>query len=148
MRTNHYWIESGQLDCDVAAGSDTLLATTGGGEKVGPVQRYIKVRLQEFPKLRAQRLFDEVRAAGCGRGHSRCSPPRLRDAGYAHRDKQTAGGLSVRGASGSCALVVLLSYARLLSFRFYWTQTMALLTAGLECAFEWLGPFPEELLFN
>ena len=39
--------------------------------KLDPYKGIIKARLQEFPKLSAQRLFDEVRAAGYGGGYSR-----------------------------------------------------------------------------
>ena len=46
------------------------------------------------------------------------------------------------------ALVVVLSYSRLLWLRFYRTQTMAVLTDGLESAFERFGGVPEELLFD
>ena len=37
-RTIHYWIDSGQLDRDLATEPDALLATTGGREPAGPLQ--------------------------------------------------------------------------------------------------------------
>ena len=46
------------------------------------------------------------------------------------------------------ALVVVLSHSRLLWLRFYRRQTMAVLTAGLESAFERFGGVPMELLFD
>ena len=46
------------------------------------------------------------------------------------------------------ALVVVLSYSRLLWLRFYRAQTMAVLTEGLETAFERFGGVPEEPLFD
>ena len=41
-----------------------------------------------------------------------------------------------------------MSYSRLLWLRFYRTQTMAVLTGGLESAFERFGGVPDELLFD
>ena len=46
------------------------------------------------------------------------------------------------------ALVVVLSHSRLLWLRFYRRQTMAVLTAALESAFERFGGVPMELLFD
>ena len=46
------------------------------------------------------------------------------------------------------ALVVVLSHSRLLWLRFYRRQTMAVLTGGLETAFERFGGVPKELLFD
>ena len=46
------------------------------------------------------------------------------------------------------ALVMVLSYSRLLWLRFYRRQTMAVLIEGLESAFGWLGGVPQELLFD
>ena len=46
------------------------------------------------------------------------------------------------------ALLVVLSYSRLLWLRFYRRQTMAVLTDGLESAFARFGGVPKELLFD
>ena len=46
------------------------------------------------------------------------------------------------------ALVVVLSHSRLLWLRFYRTQSMAVLTGGLQSAFERFGGVPDELLFD
>ena len=46
------------------------------------------------------------------------------------------------------ALVVVLSHSRLLWLCFYGRQTMAVLTGGLETAFERFGGVPKELLFD
>ena len=46
------------------------------------------------------------------------------------------------------ALVVVLSYSRLLWLRFYRTQTMGVLTGGLEIAFERFGGVAEDQLFD
>ena len=47
-----------------------LLAAAGGGAQAGPLQAIINSRLDEFPGLSAQRLFDEVRAAGYPGGYT------------------------------------------------------------------------------
>ena len=46
------------------------------------------------------------------------------------------------------ALVIVLSYSRLLWLQFYTRQTMPVLMEGLESAFDRFGGVPEELLFD
>ena len=46
------------------------------------------------------------------------------------------------------ALLVVLSYSRLLWLRFYRRQTMAVLIDGLKSAFARFGGVPRELLFD
>ena len=63
-RTIHYWIESGQLDRDLVRGQTRYTPRPAVASKLDPYKDIIEARLREFPKLSAQRLFDEVRAAG------------------------------------------------------------------------------------
>ena len=70
-RTIHYWIDSGQLDRDLATGQTRYSPRPAVASQLDPYKGIIEVRLQEFPKLSAQRLFDEVRAAGYAGGYSR-----------------------------------------------------------------------------
>ncbi len=64
-RTIRYWIESGQLDRDLSAGGTRYAARPRVAHKLDPCAEIIDARLEEFPKLSARRLFEEVRAAGC-----------------------------------------------------------------------------------
>ena len=125
-----------------------------------PTRGIIDSRLEEFPGLSAQRLFDEVRAAGYPGGYSR-----VRDYVRAVRPREPTESVvrfeTPAGHQGQVdfatvtlpwgrrhALVVVLSYSRLLWLCFYRRQTMAVLTAGLERAFARFGGVPKELLFD
>ena len=70
-RTIHYWVESGQLDGDMEAGAARYSPRPPAGWKLDSHKGIIRNRLDEFPKLSAQRLFEEVRAAGYPGGYSR-----------------------------------------------------------------------------
>ena len=54
-RTIHYWIESGQLDRDLATGHARYWPRAPVASKLDPYKGIIEARLQEFPKLSAQR---------------------------------------------------------------------------------------------
>ena len=70
-RTIHYWIETGQLDRDLAAGRTRQAPRRRAKHKLDPFKGIIDDRLREFPQLSARRLFDEVRAAGYPGGYGR-----------------------------------------------------------------------------
>ena len=70
-RTIHRWVESGQLDVDLSSGEARYSPRPRPPHKLDPYKELIEVRLGEFPKLSAKRLFDEVRAAGYDGGYSR-----------------------------------------------------------------------------
>ena len=160
QRTIHYWIESGQLDRDLATGQTSYAPRLAVASKLDPYKGIIEARLQEFPKLSAQRLFDEISAAGYAGGYSRVRDyvrmvrpqepldPVVRFETPAARQGQVVFGRFVLSWGARYALVVVLSYSRLLWLRFYRTQTMEVLTDGLESAFERFGGVPEELLFD
>ena len=159
-RTIHYWIDSGQLDRDLATGQTRYSPRPAVASQLDPYKGIIEVRLQEFPKLSAQRLFDEVRAAGYAGGYSRVRDyvrtvrpqepldPVVRFETPAGRQGQVDFVRFVLPWGSRYALVVVLSYSRLLWLRFYRTQTMAVLTGGLQSAFERFGGVPDELLFD
>ena len=67
-RTLHNWVDTGQLDRDLAAGTRGYSPRPPVAHKLDPYKAIIDARLEAFPKLSAKRLFDEVRAAdypGC-----------------------------------------------------------------------------------
>ena len=70
-RTIHSWIESGQLDRDLSSGEARYTPRPRVAHKLDPYKGIIHARLEQFPKLSAQRLFDEVRTAGYPGGYSR-----------------------------------------------------------------------------
>ncbi len=70
-RTIHYWIEMGQLDRDLAAGTTRRAPGPQRKHKLDPFKGIIDDRLHEFPKLSAQRLFEELWAAGYAGGYTR-----------------------------------------------------------------------------
>ena len=128
--------------------------------KLDPYKGIIDTRLDEFPRLSAQRLFDEVRTAGYTGGYGR-----VRDYVYAVRPRdpveptirfETPPGRQGQVDFGTFtlpwgrrhALLVVLGHSRLLWLRFYQRQTMAVLIDGLENAFARFGGVPQELLFD
>ena len=70
-RTIYYWIAKGQLDRDLVAGGTLYTSRRQAKHKLDPYKEIIDTRLDEFPRLSAQRLFDEVRAAGYTGGYGR-----------------------------------------------------------------------------
>ena len=63
-RTIHNWVITGQLDRDLSAGARAYAPRPPVAHKLDPYKPIIDARLEEFPKLSAKRLFDEVHAAG------------------------------------------------------------------------------------
>ena len=159
-RTIHRWIESGQLDVDLSSGAARYSARPRVPHKLDPYKELIAVRLEEFPKLSAQRLFEEARAAGYEGGYSRVrdyvrevrprepeAPPVRFETPAGHQGQVDFGKFRLPWGSRH-ALLVVLGYSRLLWLRFYSRQTMPVLFAGLESAFERFGGVPRELLFD
>ena len=62
-RTIHNWVDTGQLDRDLAAGARGYSPRPPVAHKLDPYEAIIDARLEAFSKLSAKRLFDEVRAA-------------------------------------------------------------------------------------
>ena len=159
-RTIHEWVVTGQLDRDLSSGGSRYSPRPRVPHKLDPYAGIIDSRLEEFPGLSAQRLFDEVRAAGYPGGYSRvrdyvravrpreAPEPVVRFETPAGRQGQVDFATFTLPWGRRYALVVVLSHSRLLWLCFYPRQTMAVLTGGLETAFERFGGVPEELLFD
>ena len=159
-RTIHRWIASGQLDRDLTSGAASYSPRSRAPHKLDPYKELIDVRLAEFPKLSAKRLFDEVCAAGYDGGYSRVrdyvrevrprepleAPVRF-ETPPGHQGQVDFGAFRLPWGRRH-ALLVVLGYSRLLWLRFYSRQTMAVLHAGLESAFRRFGGVPRELLFD
>ena len=159
-RTSHEWVVTGQLDRDLSSGATRYSPRPPVPHKLDPYRRIIDARLEEFPELSEQRLFDEIRAAGY-RGRYR----RVRDYVRSVRPRPEVEAVgrfeTPAGHQGQAdfatfslpwgrrhALVVVLSHSRLLWLCFYCRQTMAVLIEGLEGAFAQFGGVPNELLFD
>ena len=159
-RTIHYWIETGQLDRDLAAGTTRQSPRRRREHKLDPYKGIIDARLNEFPKLSARRLFEEVRAAGYPGGYTRVYDyarqvrprepvePVVRFETPPGRQGQVDFGTFTLPWGRRHALLVVLGHSRLLWLRFYPRQTMAVLIDGLESAFARFGGVPQELLFD
>jgi len=159
-RTIHEWVVTGQLDRDLSSGASRYSPRPPVPHKLDPYRGIIDSRLEEFPGLSAQRLFDEIRAAGYPGGYSR-----VRDYVRSVRPRPEAEPVvrfeTPAGHQGQVdfatfslpwgrrhALLVVLSHSRLLWLCFYCRQTMAVLIEGLEGAFARFGGVPSELLFD
>jgi transposase len=159
-RTIYHWIETGQLDRELDDELVHYKARPPVAKKVDPYRGIIQTRLEEFPRLSAKRLFDEIRAAGYSGGYTQ-----LKEYVRAVRPTpapeplvrfETAPGHQAQVDFASFtlpwgrryALLVVLGYSRLLWMNFYARQTMQTLFRGLEAAFEFFGGVPAELLFD
>ena len=159
-RTIHYWIETGQLDRDLAAGTTRRAPRRRRKHKLDPYKGIIEERLREFPKLSAQRLFEEVQSAGYPGGYGRVNDyvrkvrprepvePLQRFETPPGRQGQVDFGTFALPWGRRHALLVVLGHSRLLWLRFYPRQTMTVLIEGLESAFVRFGGVPQELLFD
>ena len=159
-RTIHEWVVTGQLDRDLSSGGSRYSPRPPVPHKLDPYAGIIDSRLDEFPGLSAQRLYDEVRAAGYPGSYSRvrdyvravrpqeAPEPVVRFETPAGRQGQVDFATFTLPWGRRYALVVVLSHSRLLWLCFYRRQTMAVLTGGLETAFERFGGVPKELLFD
>jgi len=159
-RSIYHWIETGQLDRDLDNESVVYKPRPAVPRKLDPYKGIIQERLQAYPLLTAQRLFDEIRAAGYPGGYTQ-----LKDHVRAMRPRPPAEPVvrfeTPAGFQGQVdfatfklpwgrrhALLVVLGYSRLLWLRFYRRQSMETLFRGLESAFDFFGGVPEELLFD
>lgn len=159
-RTIHHWVESRQLDRDAEAGAARYSERPRVAHKLDPYKGIIDERLSEYPKLSAQRLFEEVRSAGYAGGYSRVRDY-VREARPAAPTEPVVRFETPAGWQGQVdfgefrlpwgrrhALMVVLGYSRLLWLRFYPRQTMDALFGGLEESFARFGGVPRELLFD
>lgn len=159
-RTVYHWIETEQLDRDL---DDEVVIYTPRppvARKLDAYRGIIQERLQSYPRLTAERIFEEIRAAGYAGGYTQIKEYvrgiRPRSIEEAVRRFETPPGFQgqVDYATFNLpwgrryALVVVLGYSRLLWLRFFPRQTMQALFAGLESAFQAFGGVPQELLFD
>ncbi|MXW52052.1 MAG: IS21 family transposase [Acidimicrobiaceae bacterium] len=159
-RTIYYWIAKGQLDRDLVAGGTRYASRPRANHKLDPYKAIINTRLEEFPRLSALRLFDEVREAGYTGAYGRVRDyvhevrprdpvePAVRFETPPGRQGQVDFGTFTLPWGRQHALLVVLGHSRLLWLRFYRRQTMAVLIDGLERAFTRFGGVPQELLFD
>lgn len=159
-RTVYYWANSGQLDREIDDEAVRYRPRPAVARKVDAFRGIVEMRLSEYPRLSAVRLFDEIKAAGYDGGYTqlkefvrqvRPMPPvdpvvRFETAPGHQAQVDFA---EFRLPWGKrYALVVVLGYSRLLWLQFFRRQTMAVLMRGLEEAFECFGGVTSELLFD
>ena len=159
-RTVYHWIETGQLDRDLDGQAARYRARPPVATRLDAYKGIIQARLEAFPLLSAQRLFEEVRAAGYPGGYTQLKEYVRQVRPAAPVDPvvrfETPPGYQGQVDFGTFqlpwgrryALLVVLGYSRLLWMRFYARQTLMTLIRGLESAFEFFGGVPQELLFD
>jgi transposase len=158
-RSIYRWIEADQLDRDLDGADVHYRARPPMARKIDPYRAIIEHRLEEFPKLSSVRLFEEVRAAGYVGGYTQLKE-------YVRSVRPVVVEPVVRfetppGHQGQVdfahfrlpwgrrwALLVVLSYSRLMWLRFFRRQDMGTLFSGLEQAFSFFSGVPQELLFD
>jgi len=159
-RTIHRWIREGQLDRDVDAGEVRYTARAPAPQKLDPYKPILLSRLEAYPELTATRLFAGVKAAGYAGGYDavkvfvRHHRPRTPAEPIVRFETDPGRQAQVDFARFQLpwgvryALVVVLSYSRLLWLRFFARQDMRTLFQGLEQALQSFGGVPRELLFD
>lgn len=159
-RTVYHWIETGQLDRDLDGQAARYRPRPPVATRLDPYKGIIQARLEAFPLLSAQRLFEEVRAAGYPGGYTQLKEyvrqvrpatpldPVVRFETPPGYQGQVDFGTFQLPWGRRYALLVVLGYSRLLWMRFYARQTLMTLIRGLESAFEFFGGVPQELLFD
>lgn len=159
-RTICRWLTTGQLDREVDTGQVPRPIRKAGPSKLDPFKAIIEQRLATYPELSAVRLLDEIRAAGYGGGISQLRafvqsvrPTHVPET-VIRFETEPGHQAQVDFAEFSFpwgkryALLVVLSYSRLLWVRFYERQDMRTLFQGLEEAFGFFRGVPRELLFD
>lgn len=158
--TIHRWIRAGDLERDVDAEAVRYRPRPPRPSKLDPYVPLLQERLTEYLELTGVRLFAEVRAAGYAGGVSqlRALVRRLRPvppiAELVRFETPPGHQAQVDFArfllpwGVRYALLVVLSYSRLLWLRFVLRQDLRTLLTGLEAAFASFGGVPRELLFD
>jgi transposase len=159
-RTVYHWIETGQLDRDLDSQEVHYGPRPVVPGQLEPYKPIIQARLEEYPLLTAQRLFEELRSAGYPGGYTQLKEYVRRVRPHTANEPvvrfETPPGFQGQVDFGTFqlpwgrrhALLVVLGYSRLLWMRFYARQTFTTLIRGLESAFEFFGGVPQELLFD
>ena len=159
-RTVHYWIETCQLDRELDDQTVDYKARAPVERKIDAYRGIVHARLEEFPKLSAVRIYEELRAAGYAGGYTqvkeyvRSARPRpvvepvVRFETPAGHQAQVDFAHFRLPWGQRWALLVVLGYSRLLWLRFFERQDMRVLFEGLEAAFDFFGGVPREILFD
>lgn len=159
-RTIYHWIETGQLDRDLDREPVQYKPRPPVPRKIDPYKAIIVSRLEEFPRLTATRLFQEIRAAGYTGGYTQVKEfvrqirPRPPEDPVIRFETPPGHQAQVDLAhfrfpwGRRYGLLVVLGYSRLLWLRFYARQDMHTLFSGLEEAFGFFGGVPQEILFD
>lgn len=159
-RTVYHWIETAQLGRDLDDDAVSYKPRPPVPTKLDPFKGIIEARLQMFPRLTAQRLFEEIRSDGYAGGYTQLKDY-VREIRPRELDDPVQRFETPAGFQGQVdfatfnlpwgrryALVVVLGYSRFLWLRFFARQSMQVLFAGLESAFGVFGGVPQELLFD
>lgn len=159
-RTVYHWIETAQLERELDDAAVIYKSRPPVSRKLDRYRGIIQARLQLHPLLTAQRLFEEIRSDGYAGGYTQIKDYvrriRPRDLDDTVRRFETPAGFQgqVDFATFNLpwgrryALIVVLGYSRLLWLKFFSRQSMQVLFAGLESAFNAFGGVPQELLFD
>jgi len=154
-RTVYHWIETAQLDRELDDAAVIYKSRPPVPKKLDRYTGIIQARLQLYPRLTAQRLFEEIRSDGYAGGYTQLKDYvreiRPRDLDDTVRRFETPAGFQgqVDFASFNLpwgrryALIVVLGYSRLLWLKFFARQSMQILFAGLESAFNAFGGVPQ-----
>lgn len=158
-RSIYRWIEADQLDRDLDGEAVQYRARPSVARKIDPYRGIIEHRLEQFPKLSSVRLYEELQAAGYLGGYTQLKE-------YVRTIRPVVVEPVIRfetppGHQGQVdfahfrlpwgrrwALLVVLSYSRLMWLRFFRRQDMRTLFSGLEQAFAFFSGVPQELLFD
>ncbi len=158
-RVIYHWIESGQLDRDLAEPPPPRRRVVYA-RKLDAYKAIVDTRLATFPELSAVRLFEECRAAGYTgsltqlKVYVRGVRPRPVEEPVIRFE--TAPGVQVQVDFADVrfpwgkryAFLAVLGYSRLLYLEFVERQTMDAVVRGLEAAFTYFGGVPQEVLFD
>src|ERR1700677_1778055 len=69
-RTVYHWIETEQLDRDLDDAAVTYAPRPPVTRKLDPYRGIIQERLRTYPRLTAERIYEEIRAAGYDGGYT------------------------------------------------------------------------------
>ncbi len=158
--TIYRWIATVQLDRDLDDEAVWYRSRAPVPSKLDPYKAIIDVRLAEYPKLTATRLFKEVQDAGYPGSYSQVKryvrrvrprppeePVQRFETPPGHQGQVDFADFRLPWGKRH-ALIVVLGYSRLMWLRYYERQTMPVVMRGLESAFRYFGGLPSELLFD
>ena len=160
-RTVYHWIETGQLDRDLDSDEVHYRARPPVATQLDPYKPIIQARLEAFPLLTAQRLFEELRSVGYPGGYSQLKEYVRRVRPHAPADPVVRfetppgyqgqvdfGDFPAALGSASCVARGLRVLAALVDAVLCRARHCTTLIRGLESAFEFFGGVPQELLFD